>query len=1098
MPLRSKKKAPPSFGEQTVLFHWMLHQLEAESWDKLPLDALKKAEERPWLTSPTPFAQALKERLFPLLRLPNDLLDQFDARIFSATERVNERRGNEPIRWKYFQYLALLFTELYLERLLANREALRADLNDFLHDFNAERELDLPDYGIDLDTDADDLSKLAFWQATGSGKTLILHANLFQYRDALARHGLPRPDNVLLITPNAGLARQHEREMTQSGIKGKLFQKGQTSLFRADVDIIEITKLRADPGPDTVNPALFEGNNLVFVDEGHRGSSKADGEWRRIRQQLSAKGFCFEYSATFAQAAMKDATIRTDYARRVVIDYAYRRFHGDGYGKHWRILNIKSDKRSRAQLRQAEVHRTYLTGALTVLFQQLLVHAKSGKLAHEHNLARPFCIFVGASVTGGTEGKAEQTDILKVIEFLARFTLPKERAKNEQILGALLEGNLGFQTKRKNGGDVFHPQTVFPELAALGYTAATLYEAVLKHVFNTAHPGLLHVQELKEAQGEMSLSVGESPPYAVVNVGDVAGVRKLCEHKQYVGVIDVQEKSFKGSLFDAIDKPDSTLTMLIGSRKFTEGWSSWRVSVMGLLNLGKSPGTQIIQLFGRGVRLLGKDRSLKRASPRHGYAKAGSDRSVLRVLETLSVFGIQADYMDQFEEELRADGVEDDGEDEPLTARLPTVRMDPLPNLRVVRMPPVDYASSSERPKLEIDPKVGKVFVDAYPRVQFREDPGSSSAMLVSDRNVAYGPLPFFAFLDHDRLHADLVRMRNVRGWTNLSLPRTVDDRRPGSEALTRSLLRQSGWYELEAPPWLLSLEGEPTHAGGERRRPLDSLALWQQLASELLCAYADAFYKQRRQRYQTLNAKVVWLHELPAEERERYFPPDYEILVDPDGKGLADQFIDWVAALEKKVKRKEFDDQYPGLMTSFGSGPHLYNPVLYSPKQGRHALRVITRPTALNEGEYHFVKDLQKWLDGKPSLVADADVFLLRNESRTGTGFFEIGGFYPDFMLWIVRGDRQWLTFVDPKGLGRIADLKGWSKVRLWETLKEIEARNVKLGVRLDSWLVSVTSRLEAPLEFHDEANALAQHVVFQKGDSQYVEKLVKAVLGA
>src|SRR3546814_19182052 len=51
---------------------------------------------------------------------------------------------------------------------------------------------------------------------------------------------------------------------------------------------------------------------------------------------------------------------------------------------------------------------------------------------------------------------------------------------------------------------------------------------------------------------------------------------------------------------------DSRLNVLIGSRKFTEGWSSWRVSTMGLLNMGQGEGSQIIQLFGRGVRLKGK------------------------------------------------------------------------------------------------------------------------------------------------------------------------------------------------------------------------------------------------------------------------------------------------------------------------------------------------------------------------------------------------------------------------------------------------------------------------------------------------------------
>jgi hypothetical protein len=829
---KATKKVQVPFGRQTALFHWMLDQLEASAWERLPLNELKAAESAPWLTTPTSFAEALKHRLFPLEKLPSATLDRLDARIFAVTEKINERRGAEPIRWKYFQYLALLFTELYLECYFTDRDALRAELNAFLTRFNAERELDLPVYGFDEETGADDLARLAFWQATGSGKTLLLHANFLQYKAALARHGLPAPDNVLLITPTASLGRQHVRELELSGLRGGVFEKGQqlSLVFgKSDIQVIEITRFKARPGPDTISPALFEGKNLVFVDEGHRGSSKADGEWRRFRQELSSQGFCFEYSATFAQAAMKDADIRREYARSVIIDYAYKRFHGDGYGKHWRILNIKNDKHSRARLREDANTRAYLTGALTVLCQQLLVHRESTALANEHNLARPFCIFVGASVTGGEESKDEQTDILTVIEFLARLANPRERVENERLLTELLAGALGFQTKQ--GGDVFHPQTVFAELGARGFTGASLYQTLLQHVFNADAPGLLHMQELKEAQGEISLAVGESPPFAVVNVGDVAGVRKLCEQKRYAELIDVRQKGFKGSLFDDIDRPTSPLTILIGSRKFTEGWSSWRVSIMGLLNLGKSPGTQIIQLFGRGVRLLGKGRSLKRASPRLGFADGGSEESRLRVLETLSVFGIRADYMDQFEEELRADGAETGEGEALLTVSPPTVRREPLP-----------YAASKERPVLELDPKVERVFLDAYPRVQFREDPEAARGSVPGGpHHSTSGPVEAFAFVNHDRLYADLIRLKSLRGWTNLSLPRTVLNSEGVSVPLTKQLLDAAGWYELQAPPRLLEVES------------LEHLPLWQQLASELLCAYADAFYRRRRERYQTI-----------------------------------------------------------------------------------------------------------------------------------------------------------------------------------------------------------------------------------------------------
>src|SRR3989304_2288311 len=46
----------------------------------------------------------------------------------------------------------------------------------------------------------------------------------------------------------------------------------------------------------------FEGNNLIFVDEGHKGASSEAGKWIGNRDKLAENGFTFEYSATFVQA----------------------------------------------------------------------------------------------------------------------------------------------------------------------------------------------------------------------------------------------------------------------------------------------------------------------------------------------------------------------------------------------------------------------------------------------------------------------------------------------------------------------------------------------------------------------------------------------------------------------------------------------------------------------------------------------------------------------------------------------------------------------------------------------------------------------------
>ncbi|MFH4377282.1 hypothetical protein WAJ76_21410, partial [Acinetobacter baumannii] len=76
--------------------------------------------------------------------------------------------------------------------------------------------------------------------------------------------------------------------------------------------------------------------------------------------------------------------------------------------------------------------------------------------------------------------------------------------------------------------------------------------------------------------------------------------------------INARTDEFAESLFPTLNDDNSETHLLIGSRKFTEGWSSWRVSTMGLLNMGSGEGAQIIQLFGRGVRLKGENFSLKR------------------------------------------------------------------------------------------------------------------------------------------------------------------------------------------------------------------------------------------------------------------------------------------------------------------------------------------------------------------------------------------------------------------------------------------------------------------------------------------------------
>ena len=109
-------------------------------------------------------------------KLSEEILLYYDGNIRGYVARINTRR--EPkIILKYFQYLAVLFAEIYLDELKNRKIGLLSDLNTFLDSYC--RENDLGDR-IGNFTE-DDLRKLAFWMATGAGKTLLLHINYHQF-----------------------------------------------------------------------------------------------------------------------------------------------------------------------------------------------------------------------------------------------------------------------------------------------------------------------------------------------------------------------------------------------------------------------------------------------------------------------------------------------------------------------------------------------------------------------------------------------------------------------------------------------------------------------------------------------------------------------------------------------------------------------------------------------------------------------------------------------------------------------------------------------------------------------------------------------------
>ena len=333
-----------------------------------------------------------------------DALARYDDNIRKHLNAMNARRS-EAITLRYFQHLAALYAEVFLDGYFNRRGEMLRTLNEL-----AEERDDGERFS------ESDLKKLAFWMATGSGKTLIMHLN---YRQFLHYNDQPL-DNVLLITPNEGLSDQHLEEMTASGIPCRRFELEESGLImgvKDAVQVIEITKLveQKRGGGARVPVEAFEGDNLVFVDEGHKGSG---GEaWRRFREALGKQGFTFEYSATFGQAlsAARNDELTAEYGKAIAFDYSYRYFHGDGYGKDFRVLNLMEETTEKAT-------ETLLLGNLLSFYEQQCVFAERAEGLRPYQLERPLWVFVGSTVNAVySRNGRKRSDVLTVARFLHRL-----------------------------------------------------------------------------------------------------------------------------------------------------------------------------------------------------------------------------------------------------------------------------------------------------------------------------------------------------------------------------------------------------------------------------------------------------------------------------------------------------------------------------------------------------------------------------------------------------------------------------------------------------------------------------------------------------
>lgn len=925
-------------------------------------------------------------------KIPEEQLILYDKNIQAVVEKINQKREPKFLP-KYFQYLALLFTEIFLDNLKNNKREFLVNLNQFLENYKKENEI-----GVIEKFEEEDLKKLAFWMATGSGKTLIAHANYYQFLN----YGLFSPDNIIFITPNEGLSKQHKEELEKSGIPARLYMEGGGGLFSKrenEVLVIEITKFVEEKrgGGVTLPVEAFEGKNLLFVDEGHKGRRTEEQKWAKLRKELAKDGFVFEYSATFGQIlSEKNKEVLEEYGKSIIFDYSYKYFYLDGYGKDFSILNVKEKKISDKKFQEI-----MFVANLLSFFEQLLVFEENKSLVREYNLEKPLWIFVGTTVIKGKSNTSEEkeliSDVLQIVKFFQKANSEKEWLRN--LVEKILNGKTGL--KDEKGEEIFKEKFKFLRERKIDF------EKLFEVVFNGK--GNFRIFEIKNAEGELGLKLGENDYFGVINIGNVSDFKKEVQAKLKT---EIEEDVISSSLFENIKKENSPINVLIGAKKFIEGWDTWRVTSMGLLNIGKGQGPQIIQLFGRGVRLKGKNMSLKR-----------SDREEIKILEILNIYGIKADYLNKFLDAIRKEEVDF----EVIEIQVHPRHKEKWSKLFVPIKDEKRVFEEETILRLREDPTI-KVEIDLTPKIEKeysleeRKELPRQEKIEVEKTQVKIKD--DFNLFDWQKLHCEILDYKITKGYWNLVF---------GTKDLKNLVLKEKvNFFSL---------------------KPFSDYSLKEKEEILLLGLkkYIDQFQKKANKKFDTENLKYVTLNktQLPLLREGKYV---LQIKKSEGGKLVNQELIKKIKDLTKDLEKllNEENDNLPRVYFDH----HLFLPILIKTKKIDKIF-----PEGLEESEVKFLKKLREYLIVHKNNLKNSEIYVLRNFPERGIGFaLKWSNFYPDFILWKKEKNKQSIIFIDPHGLIHSRDLND-EKIQFKKTLCE-RAPNLKTeNIKLDAFIISPTS---------------------------------------
>ncbi|WP_131158280.1 DEAD/DEAH box helicase family protein [Helicobacter pylori] len=438
------------------------------------------------------------------------------------------------------------------------------------------------------------INRLAFYMATGSGKTIVI-IKLVELLSVAMGMGLIPKKNIMFFSANEHLIKQFEKEIEKynrnkdyskqidfknlKGVTNKDFYHAPKNSF---IEKIVLFYYRADLMSDEESKENLlnykdcwdNGENYVILDEAHKGN-KTESKRQAIFSLLSLRGFLFNFSATFTEESD-------------LITAVYNLSVGEwvklGYGKE-SILLKKNNLNAFKELKDLNDREKEIA-----LLKALLLLGMQKRYKTEGYFHDPLMLVFTHSVN------VENSDAEIFFKTLARVIENDDGSDFLKAKDDLLEELKKPEFLFSDGKDQNYKIEVFKEsLNDMDF------KGLKEEVFYASNGHIEVIINPKNNQ-EIAFKLNTSDKvFCLIRIGDIT--EWIREKLKSVKVVSKNLSFKEESYFSQIDK--SSINILVGSRAFDTGWDSTRPSVILFLNIGLDDDAKklVKQSFGRGVRI---------------------------------------------------------------------------------------------------------------------------------------------------------------------------------------------------------------------------------------------------------------------------------------------------------------------------------------------------------------------------------------------------------------------------------------------------------------------------------------------------------------